>query len=251
MTKTKPRSSLALIAAVLAGACLLFVPSRAEARGCTERSDIVGQQRCSRFGDFWSVESQSVPMLFRFGARYDELSTANTTFVEDTRGSAYRYRGEALGVKSLTGVGVDGGVAYFLWKQMYLGVEGSVSLGSARIATFTTASGVTLSGDTGANINILHVGFPFGYRIPLGRASIRGELCTGLASITVHHQTTSATEGRGLIEPRLAGDIWFTHHLSFGVYGGVNVLDADARSRSFGVSVTWYTLAFGDDTRMK
>jgi hypothetical protein len=252
----------AAFAFAFAFALVGLVPSRALASGCREVSDIVGEQHCNRYGSLWSLE-QTVPMIFRFGMRYSQLSTADTTFTEQTAKQsrpdgyrAYRYPGEALGVKSLSGLGVDGGVGFFLYGQLYSGFEGSLTFGSASTASFTTASGVKLGQDSGLNVTIVHGGVPIGYRIPLGRAALRGEVMLGIAQTTVDHHvdapglpsTGSADETRGLVEPRIAAEIWFTQHIAFSVYGGTNVLDTDGRSRAFGISLAWHIRSFDGDT---
>ena len=79
---------------------------------------------------------------------------------------------------------------------------------------------------------------------------------TGFAETQIDHRadaaglpsTMSASETRILVEPRLAADIWFTQHISFGVYGGMNVLDTDGRSRAFGISLAWHYRSFDGDT---
>jgi hypothetical protein len=240
----------------------LCVPSRAFARGCTEVSDIVGEQRCRRFGSLWSIEG-TVPIFFRFGMRYSELSTADTTFTEQINKQhrpdgyqPFRYPGEALGVKSLSGLGIEGGFGFFLYGQLYAGFEGAFTFGSATTASFTTSSGVKLGNDTGLDVNIFHGGIPIDYRIPLGRAALRSEVLMGIADTTVSHHvdspglpsTVTADEMRILIEPRIAAEIWFTQHIAFAAYGGMNVLDFDGRSRSLGVSLSWHFRSFDGDT---
>ena len=243
-------------------ALLALLPRRAEARGCREVSDVVGEEKCTRYGAAWSIEGQ-LPFLFRFGMRYGELSTSSTSFSEDNdkqgRPAGYKsfaYSGDALGVKSLSTLGVDGGFSFFLHDQLYMGFEGSLGLGNASTATFTASNGVRLSRDSGVDLIVFHGGIPVGYRIPLGRAALRGEIMTGFAATQIDHRTdavglpstVSASETRILVEPRLAADIWFTQHISFGFYGGVNVLDTDGRSRAFGISLAWHNRSFDGDT---
>jgi hypothetical protein len=253
------------VTVALAAASVLFVllsPSLAHARGCREVSDIVGEQKCTRYGQTWGIERQ-FPLTSYFGMRYSELSTANATFDEVTKKQsrpdgyhAYSYPGEALGVKSLSGIGIEGGFGLFLYGQLYMKFEGAVTWGTASTASFTASNGVKLSKDTGINVNLLQGGVPIGYRIPLGRAALRGELMLGAATATVDHHvdaqglptTGSASSTRFLVEPRLAGEIWFSQHISFGGYFGMNVLDTDWRSRGFGLSLTWHNRSFDGDS---
>jgi hypothetical protein len=252
------------IAAALAVAAVgLLTPSRAGAggKGCVEVSDIVGQQNCSRYGDAWSIERR-FPVTFRFGLRYGEFSTAGTKFKESFKEKhrpkgyvGYRFPGEALGVDTLSGLGADGGLAFFVVGQLYTGIEGGLLLGATRTATFTTGPH-QLSDDSGVDVTLAHGGIPVGYRIPLGRASLRGEVLFGgviagvsqKAALDGETKEKSAAAFRGLIEPRIAGDIWFTQHMSFGVYAGVNMLDAGGRV--LGLSLTWHNRAFDGDMSM-
>lgn len=248
---------IALGVALVALAMLL--PSRAQAGNkCVEKSDVVGDQVCTGYGSHWSIERKPA-ITFRFGLRYASLSTEGMTFSESYKKKhrpkgyvGYEYGGEQLGVSTLSGLGGDGGVTVYLVDQLYLGIEGGLLFGATNTATFKTGNHL-LSDAGGADVLLFHGGVPVGYRIPLGRASIRGEVLFGgvLASVsqTDHFEDKTsrkgADAGRWLIEPRIAGDIWFTQHMSFGAYAGVNLLDA--RGTAFGLSMTWHNRAFDGD----
>jgi hypothetical protein len=235
-----------------------LVPSEASAgKSCKEVSDIVGEQECTRYGNGWAVE-RKWPLTLRFGLRYGELSTSGLSFKEGFKSkdrpkgyTGYRLSGEALGVSTLSGVGFDSGFTFFVAGQLYLGMEGAILFGSTKTAAHTTGSH-SLSDAGGVDVFMVHGGVPIGYRIPLGRASIRGEVLFGgiLASVTQRDlydgesERKSASSGRGLIEPRIAADIWFTQHVSFGAYAGVNMLDG---GRAMGLSLTWHHRAFDGD----
>lgn len=245
-------SLLAVVASVAA-------PSVARAGNkCVEVSDVVGEQVCTSYGDDWSVE-RKWPVTFRSGLRYAGFSPAGLTFEEQFKArdrpkgyKGYSFQGEALGTSSIAGLGLDGGATVFLTGQLYLGIDGGIALGAFESASFT-AGGQKLSDAGGADVVLLHGGVPVGYRIPLGRASIRSEVLIGGVMGTVAHSAEvdgdtkrkSAAAFRGLIEPRIAGDIWFTQHVSFGVYAGVNVLDTGGHA--MGLSLTWHNRAFDGD----
>lgn len=241
-------------------AAVLLLPSRAEAGGrkCVEVSDVVGDEVCTHFGDHWSIEGKP-PITFRFGFRYAQLSTEGLSFKESFDKEdrpkdyvGYRFGGEALSVSTLSAYGGDGGFTIYLFDQLYTGVEGGLMLGSARTATFKSGSH-TLSNAGGVDVLMLHAGLPVGYRVPLGRASIRGEVLFGgvLASVSQldeldgKSERKSAQAGRWLVESRIAADIWFTQHLSFGAYAGLNVIDS--RGTALGLSMTWHARAFDGD----
>jgi hypothetical protein len=259
----KRAASIRPIASILVAAAItLGVSPAAAGKSCVETGDTVGETKCSRFGDFWAIEKQP-PFVLRFGFRYSEFSTNNIGFKESFRArnrpknyTGYYYRGHSLGVKMLSGYGIDGGLTGFVVGQLYAGIDGAVLFGSARTATFTTHNGShTISDGSGSpvDITLVYGGIPIGYRIPLGRASIRGELVTGVASASVSHVSTGnghtgstdATGARLLVEPRIAGDIWFTQHMSFGAYAGMNVIDRGAPA--IGLTLAYHIRAFDGD----
>lgn len=242
-------------------ACVLASSRTANARGCTEQSDVVGEEVCTRYGGGWSNEGK-FPVVFRFGARYVDFSTDGATFDENigkqARPAGYRpysYPGEALGVRRLGALGFDGGLTIFVFDQLYTGIDGGLAFGSASTARFTTSTGVNLSSADGVDVTFFHGGTPVGYRIPLGHASLRLETLFGFEAVSVSHHVDAkdlpssggATAWRALVEPRVAADIWFTQHVSFGLYAGVNVVDHGGGGdggRALGLSLAWHYRAF-------
>jgi hypothetical protein len=255
IVKKKHVLSLTLL---LGGLC---ATSPARAGGCTEVSDVVGEQRCTTYGRLWSIE-RAPPIAFRFGFRYAEFSTSDAAFKEDFKKNrrpdgyeGYRFNGDALGVPKVATMGIDGGFTWFVKGQAYLGLEGGIGLASIDSPTIVTGQ-YTLTNKSGLNVVMMYGGLPVGYRIPLGRASIRGEMLVGGVVTSVAHNvhapnvagapsSASATAIRGLAEPRVAADIWFTQHISFGAYGGVNLFDT--RGRVLGLSLTFHTRSFDGD----
>jgi len=249
----KRLDGLAVVAATF-----LLSTKEAQARGCREVSDVVGEQKCTQYGAAWSVE-RALPFLYRFGFRYGEFSTADATFRESFKKKhrpagyeGYRFNGDALGVPKLTAYGMDGGFLFNITGQLYMGLEGGLGFGTVDSRTFTTGAH-TLTNDTGVDVLMFHGGAPIGYRVPLGRASLRGEMFLGAVGVDVSHNvnaptiagaptSASSTALRWLVEPRIAADIWFTQHISFGVYGGVNLVDTNARS--MGLILTFHNRAF-------
>jgi hypothetical protein len=166
----------------------------------------------------------------------------------------YEFDGSQLGVSKLTGMGISGGITFFVWGQLYTGVDGAMEWGSIDSPTIKTPH-VTLSNSSGLDVFLFQGGVPIGYRIPLGRASLRGEVVLGAISVEVTHDIKSdipggpssavATAWRGLVEPRLAADIWFTQHVSFSAAAGTNALDVGGRSLA--LLLTWHNRAFDGD----
>jgi len=246
-----------VVFAIAAG--VVTVPSVARAGNkCVEISDVVGEQQCSHYGAHWSVE-RKFPVTFRFGLRHAAISTAGLSFSEQYKSRdrpkgyhGYDFRGEELGTPSLSGFGFDGGATVFLVGQLYLGLEGGLALGAFQSPSFTAGRHL-LRDAGGADVLLVHGGSSVGYRIPLGRASIRGEVLFGGVLAQVAHSTVldgkterkEANAFRGLIEPRIAADIWFTQHVSVGVYAGMNLLDSGGHAT--GLSLTWHNRAFDGD----
>jgi hypothetical protein len=247
------------VAMIVAGASLA-VPSVAHARSCHEVSEYVGEQQCSRYGQGWSIEGR--PNIdFRFGFRYAGFSPSGRRFGEsydpDDKPKGYRpyaYDGAALGTSSLRTLGTDGGVVVYLGGQLYLGLEGGIGVGSVDTSSLVASGEQRLSDARGLDLVGLHGGALVGYRIPLGRASLRTEMLFGGTGIllTQYLETPSGTErsssmaGRFLIEPRISGEIWFTQHVTFGAYAGTNLFDASG-GQAFGLTLAWHVRAFNGD----
>src|SRR5262249_14334905 len=152
----------------------LFFLSHVCQASCVEVSDIVGAEKCRRYGDTWSVEGRW-PLNFSFGARYSEFSPAGLRFQDRYNGNSipYSFDGAALGVSRLAGMGIGGGLTFYVWGQMYTGMDGGLEWGSIESATIKAKYAI-LSNSSGLDVQLFHGGVPIGYRIPLGRASLRG-----------------------------------------------------------------------------
>ena len=183
------------------GCVLAASEARAHGRACVEVSDVVGDKKCSSYGDEWSIE-RKLPVTFRFGMRYADFSVGGLGFDETFKRknrpkgySGYSYPGEALGLSTVSALGVDGGVAFYVWGQLYLGIEGGFSLGSTTTGSFQT-NGVALSDASGIDVVMFHGGIPIGYRVPLGRASIRGEFLFGGTGLSLQHDVRALVPER-------------------------------------------------------
>lgn len=253
---------LAAIGTVIALALLTPALARAST-SCHEVSDIVGEERCTRFGNTWSLE-RTPPIFFRFGMRYSENTTDDLSFgAGKTKGASesipYEWRGRSLGFNRLDNIGVEGGLGFFVWGQLYTGVDSHISLGHVGTrATSVLAGGQTLrlTQDSGVNVVAIGGAVPIGYRIPLGRAAIRTEVAFGFERYDISHQVALPTgqswEGtasamRAVIEPRIAGEIWFTQHMAFGVAAGMNLIGGNY-DRSLGITLAWHGRAFDGGT---
>lgn len=238
------------------------------AKGCQEVSDVVGEKRCSSYGDTWALE-RLVPVTFRFGFRWADATVAGRTFEEAYKKkhrpknyTGYSFDGSALGPRMIAAGGADGALTIFVVGQLYVGAEGSLLFGAADTSsilvtsrTGSTTSRYSLDDEKGVDVTFFHLAAPIGYRIALGRASVRPEMAFGGTWINVSHFAHSLDDGKRfdrssgtripLIEPRIAADLWLTQHMSFGAYAGTNLLDTNARS--FGFSLTFHNRAFDGD----
>jgi len=240
------------------GVLLLIAWPRTASASCREVSDVTGEQKCFRFGSLWSLE-RTPPFLFRFGMRYSDIRTEGLDFsASKTRGVSYSmpydFRGRSLGFRTVGGVSADGGLGFFIAGQLYSGIETHISLGHTTTrATSVEARGQTLrlTQDDGFNTTLFGGAIPIGYRIPLGRAALRTEMAFGVEMVEISHEvaplvgrnwTGTATAYRGVVEPRIAGEIWFTQHIALAVAGGVNVIGGST-DHSLSISLAWHIRA--------
>lgn len=247
--------------AIVIVAALGLWSAQAEARGkkCVETGDTVGETTCRRYGSAWAIERET-PLTARFGFRYGSFHTSGARFNDNTKKSqrrdgykGYVFRGDALRVPTLTGFGPDGGVTVYVAGQLYVGAEAGFLFGSARTATFVAGDYELRDAGRGIDVMLWHAGIPVGYRIPLGRADLRAEvLGGGILGVVLHdisgpgaHESQASVAARWMLEPRVAADVWFTQHISFGAYAGLNVADTGAPAA--GVSLAFHARAFDGD----
>jgi hypothetical protein len=241
------------------GAASFLLERPAAGRGCTETSAVVGERQCSAYGDDWSVERR-LPFVYRFGFRYAEFSTSGRTFSDQPPKrkpagyQAYDFAGDQLGASRLATGGFDGGLTLHVWGQLYLGFDMGFTWGATDTGTIKTQTStpLTLRDREGIDTYVIHAGVPVGYRLPLGRVSLRPEVIFGGVFANVSHaleggtsQTSASVASRALVEPRVAVDVWLTQHFTLSAYGGINAVDP--RSRAFGLMLSWHARAFDGD----
>ena len=116
-------------AALLLVAPLALLASRAEARGgggCHERSEIVGQQRCSTFGFHWDVTGWT-SFVVAFGPSMMRLPVSGMSFdatVSGKRGDGPAIKVSGRGLGTWTSLGASLRAAWFIPRAFYVGVEG-------------------------------------------------------------------------------------------------------------------------------
>jgi hypothetical protein len=112
--------------ALLLLAPILLAAPRAEARGCHERSEIVGKQRCSRFGDPWDV-SRTPAFVVGLGPSVIGFPVAGTAFdatVEQRQGDGIHVRVGGGRPQRWVAFGAPLRLAIFAPRVFYLGAEG-------------------------------------------------------------------------------------------------------------------------------
>lgn len=228
------RRLVRLLFATLVGVLTMATPSAvlATRRPCVDTTDLVGERKCSRYGLGWSNEKQW-PLVLRFGLRHTSFSPRGLAF-----GGARSFSGEDFGADMVRTYGVDTGFTVFLVGQLYLGLEAAFLFGAVETRSLMTTSGE-------ASISMFQGTLPLGYRIPLGRASLRAEAALGAARISVGHRAVgeeglrrvSSDAIQGVVEPRLAADFWVSPYVTVGAYGATNILDTGGYAMGLTVAV--------------
>jgi hypothetical protein len=169
---------------------LLLISARAEARGCSEVSEIVGKQRCTRFG-YWDVShshawvlslGSSVDINPMIGSRFSVLAVGQQGPVRlsGIAGRDFSDRGVAIAPLAVR-------VTMFPRRIFYLGIE-------AELGSFGAPSGPAQpTSDLDANAKPLAIhsagssmfslGGVVGASLPVGRFDLSVELFGGFRTI--------------------------------------------------------------------
>lgn len=228
---------------------LLVAARPAEARGCTEKSDVVGYQTCTRFGGTWSTEG-SFPVAVSLGVERLTLPL-RATGVEVNWGpkanrSSLSLDGSKLVVPGLVAVGPSFRISVALFDFLYAGFGFGAAFGDTATAPFAVGA-ERFSAGSGLQVQ-MHWDLVAGVRVPLSWLSLRLEAVGSLraASQPVVREATREDAQidvvRGVIEPRLAVDIWTTPWLTVSTSFGVDALRPEAQS--WGLSLALHGRAF-------
>jgi len=239
------RFSLATL--LLAGSALARPP-------CREVSDIVGYERCTSYGAGWSIE-RTFPFRVDGGLDYLALDPRGRTF----KGSfgagepgSFRYSGDSVR-GPLVALMLEVRPSILIISGLYAGFEFGAGAGHGNLPRVTTADGWQVDASaTGANVFFANAGAAAGYRIPAGRLAIRFEAMAGLRIATAYQgavsgaspspRQASVTLATGVIEPRLALDVWLSPSMTVSAFAGVNVLGLG--DRSFGLAFGFHKRTF-------
>lgn len=239
-------------AVILAG--LALSPAALASRTCHEVSDIVGHQKCTRYGHAWSTED-NYPITLGFGARYLSFAPEGTTFKgalkRDGKVTNVAYDSSALGTAPLGGGGFGLRITGFVLPFIYAGIEYGITLGHNERAGFS-AGGATFE-PTGKLVDTFGFGGGglVGLRLPLGPISVRGEVLFGGYTLSLMQSVVKGTlESNSVpmgastwaIEPRVAVDLWATPWMTVSGSYGRNVVDHGSQTAA--LTLTWHVRSF-------
>ncbi len=240
--------------AIVASTCCaaLAFESLAQAKGCVEVSDIVGYEKCHRFGDGGALERRwPIALALTFPYQTFDPNGLNFRFKHGKHDpNPFTIPGDKLGSTAFGTAGFNLRMEAFVWSWIYIGAEFGLGLGHNQIADFNAMVAKVPQNFTGSeaavNTVLFHGGVFAGLRIPLGRVSLRLE---GLAAGNVTSLNVHSTAGdyigsaaSGALMPRAAIDFWASPNVTFSVYGGVNALDTG--ERTLGLMLEYHVRSF-------
>jgi len=233
---------------------IVALPSAAYAsNGCVEKSDVVGDRLCSRFGDRWSSERMYRVVLgagFWTGHVTPNSRSWSGSFGKDTP-IKIAVPGRALGIHSVDDVGFDFRLHGYASRNVYLGFDWALAFGAIR-TNHEQQPNLEIGHVPGLNYMHTKLGGVVGMRIPLGPVHARLESVIGveIASVTANARRPGQSEWiRGsftsvnfLLEPRVAVDLWTAPWSTVTAWGGLNMLYPS--ERSMGISFALHGRAF-------
>jgi hypothetical protein len=217
--------------AVAVAAVLLVVPwsETAFAKGCEEVSDVVGYERCSRFGETWRAD-RLPPLVMSLELEQLRFDPRGRTFdVGKDQRTVGSFGGNALGASSLQTFGAAVRIDGYVWGPLYLGVRMSFGLGRNDVRDVAPDGGIS-GGSRSPLVSSFSTDGIVGVRVPLGRVSLRLESLGGGTVVAFGVDQGHASAKAWTIEPRAVVDVWATPIITMSVYGGANLLDPNDRS---------------------
>jgi hypothetical protein len=206
------RLALALVVAAAA-----LAPQRADARGCSETASVVGYQRCTRFGYFWS---RRPAIWWETGATLLHLDRIGGA--DDRR--VYVARGGTLG-------------QYFGFSSIYLGMQTTLAMApdGPLLAADAAPRGALTGATATSSVWAVQQLFVVGTQHTIGPITLGAELGPGYRIATVWPDVTSdRIHGRVAIDfvldvhPRVM--LWVHPHWTLGVQAGVDVVHPEKYS---------------------
>jgi len=242
------------VVSIVVAAVTLGAPAVASAhKSCVEKSDVVGDRVCSRYGARWASEH-----MFRIvlGAGF---WTGHTTPTSRSWSGSFgkdgpiklKLPGRALGVSTIDDVGFDLRMHGYASRYVYLGIDTALAFGAIRTNTEQQPN-LELAHAAGLNFVHAKIGAVVGTRIPLGPVTARLEGVIGLELASINAKARrpgtsdwidgSFTSANVLLEPRVGLDVWTSPWTTVTAWGGVNMVYPS--ERSIGVSFALHGRAF-------
>lgn len=203
---------------------LLAAAPRAEAKGCSERSDVVGYHHCSRFGYLWSRESNAPHVAVDFGFFYHRFTAqpfqlASAPLVVGGGDASYATSAEGFQTRMLAGIG----------HVFYTGLEldaGANDIMPEPIGLQpTTSFYIAPMWVAGAHI-IERYRFALSAELAGGFHWDAFFVCAGGGSKC---DGPDATEMRGELEARVRADFYFHPQFSLGFAYGNSLIESNDR----------------------
>ncbi len=216
------------LAVVAVSTLVVFASPARASKSCVETSDVVGEQRCSRYGSGWTAE-RSLPLTLELGFVRADLGLAGRDFSAKFGKSgpeAYRFDGGtyASGARAW---GFSLRAAGFVSPFAYFGFEQSFTFGHAEGAPFR-AGDYAVGNASGLNTVAATFGVPAGVRVPLGKLALRGEVFGGLTILSLSQEANGARASAswvgGAVETRGYLDLWLANDTTLSVMVGQDLL---------------------------
>jgi hypothetical protein len=219
---------------------------------CREVSDVVGHERCGRFGQGWSGRATLPPLtaeLGLFARRLDAGVAASGVMDHDNGSFGYEV---APGGGDRTASGVSLRLAMALPAHLYAGAEvemGGLVSGGAPDVAMTTVDGTGTPSMLARDKAIMGAAAVAGVRGRVGRVALAAEVVAGARDLSISVQSRdgacirSRTHHRAaaFAEPRVRLDFWLTPWLTV---AGTAGSELDGESRMLGAELSFHLRAF-------
>lgn len=225
----------------------IAVSARASAKGCTEVSDIVGIERCKRFGAGWSREND-VPLHLEAALVREQIAPAAhdmTASYDGRTTSQHDFTGADLG-PSAGAYGADFRALAYVYRGLYLGPDWMFVAGHAASHP-VSSDGYAIDRDSGLNLFAGHLGWVSGVRFALPEAtSLRlegvfgGEMILALYQVKNAagvQQSAGAARVELFLETRAILDLWTTPWTTVSLWAGTKPFHADEVSAGLAVGI--------------
>jgi hypothetical protein len=219
---------------------------------CSEVSDVVGHQRCTRFGAGWAGRARLPALSAEVGVFTRALDTGFTAagaMEHDTATVAYSVAPD--GDRS-TAAGAAMRLSMALPAHLYIGADlelGGLLTGTGADVEMVPGQDAPTPSMTASRRLYMGAGGVAGVRGRLGPAALSAELVAGLRDVSLSVEShlgtciLSETHHRlaAFAEPRIRLDLWLTPWVTLAAFAGS---DINGNSRMIGSSLSFHLRAF-------